>query len=92
MGPETALDVVMRAVWGMVYTDDTCTVSRWLQGIVKMTSVFVEVFGACGLTVSEKKTEVMTMPTPRAPVEKMRKEAAGQCYRREPRSRGLACS
>ena len=45
-----------------------------------MMSVFVEVSGACGLTVSEKKTEVMTMPTPRAPVEKMRIEAAGQRY------------
>ena len=40
----------------------------------------VEVFGACGLTVSEKKTEVMIMPTPRAPVEKMRIEAADQRY------------
>ena len=45
-----------------------------------MMSVFVEVFGACGLTVSEKKTEVMTMPTPRATVKKMRTEAAGQRY------------
>ena len=46
----------------------------------KIISVFVEVFGACGLTVSEKKTEVITMPTPRAPVEKMRIEAAGQRF------------
>ena len=28
MGPETALDVVMRAVWGMLYADDACIVSR----------------------------------------------------------------
>ena len=41
---------------------------------------FFEAFGACGLTIFEKKTEVMTMPTPRIPVEKMRIEAAGQQY------------
>ena len=71
----------MRAVWGMLYADDTCIVSRSPQGTAKMMSVFVEVLGACGLTVSDKKTEVMTMPTPRAPVvEKMRIEAAGQRY------------
>ena len=28
MGPETALDVVMRAMWGMLYADDACIVSR----------------------------------------------------------------
>ena len=65
MGPETALDIVMRAVWGMLYADDACIVSRSPQGIAEMMSVFVKVFGACGLTVSEKKTEVMSMPTPR---------------------------
>ena len=77
---ETALDVVVRDVWGMLHADDACIVSRSPQGIAKMMSVFVEVFGACDLTVSEKKTQVMTMPTPRAPVEKMRIEAAGQRY------------
>ena len=66
MEPETALNIVMRAVWGMLYADDACLVSRSPQGIAKMMSVSVEVFGACGLTVSEKKTEVMTMPPPRA--------------------------
>ena len=80
MGPETALDIVMRAVWGMLYADDACIVSRSPQGIAKMMLVFAEVFGVCGLTVSEKKTKVMTMPLPRAPVEKMRIEASGQRY------------
>ena len=47
---------------------------------MKMISVFVKVFGTCSLTVSEKKTEVMTMPPPHAPEEKMRIEAAGQRY------------
>ena len=77
LGPETALDVVMHAVWGMLYADDACIVSRSPQGIAKIMSVFVEVFDACGLTVSEKKTEVMTMPAPRASVEIMRIEAEG---------------
>ena len=52
MGPETALGVVMRAVWGMLYADDACIVSRSPQGIAKMMSVFVEVFGACGICMS----------------------------------------
>ena len=52
MGPETVLDVVMRAVWCMLYADDACIVSRLRQDIAKIISVFVEVFGACGLTVS----------------------------------------
>ena len=81
MGPETARDAVMRAAWSMLYADDAYIVSRSPQDIAKMMPVFVEVFGACGLTVSEKKTEVMTIPTPRAPVEKMRIEAAGQRYK-----------
>ena len=54
MGPETALDVVMCAVWGMLYVDNACTVPRSLQGIVKVMSGFVTVFGVCGLTVSKK--------------------------------------
>ena len=27
MGPKTALDAVMRSVWGMLYADDACVVS-----------------------------------------------------------------
>ena len=34
-------------------------------------SVFVEVFGAFGLTISESKTETMSMPIPHAPTTQM---------------------
>ena len=32
MGPEPAMDYVHRAVWGMLYADDACIVSRELYG------------------------------------------------------------
>ena len=32
--PEPAMDYVRRAVWGMLYADDACTVSRSSQGLV----------------------------------------------------------
>ena len=33
MGPEPAMDYVLRAVWGMLYADDACIVSRSPQGL-----------------------------------------------------------
>ena len=62
MGPEPAMDYVRRAVWGMLYADDACIVSRSPQGLAKMMEVIVEVCRAFGLTVSAKKTETMCMP------------------------------
>ena len=59
MGPETALECVRRAVWGMLYTDDACIVSRSPRGLELMMAVIVEVCGTFGLNVSEKKTETM---------------------------------
>ena len=38
-GPELAMDYVRRAVWGMLYTDDACIVSRSPQGLAKMMGV-----------------------------------------------------
>ena len=32
VGPETALEFVRRAVWGMLYADDACTMSRSPRG------------------------------------------------------------
>ena len=55
IGPETALERVYRAVWGMLYADDACIVSRTPQGLERMMANLVDVFGAFGLTVSEKK-------------------------------------
>ena len=40
--------------------------SRSPRGLKQMMAVFVEVFGAFGLTISESKTETMCVPIPRA--------------------------
>ena len=50
MGPEPAMDYVRRAVWGMLYADDTCIVSRSPQGLAKMVEVIVEVCRPFALT------------------------------------------
>ena len=67
MGPEPAMDCARRAVWGMLYADEACIVSRSPQGLAKMMGVIVEVCRAFALTVSVKKTETMCMPPPRTP-------------------------
>ena len=67
MGPESAMDYVRRAVWGILYANDACIVSRSPQGLAKMMEVIVEVCRAFALTVSVKKTETMCMPPPRTP-------------------------
>ena len=67
MGPEPAMDYVRHAVWGMLYADDACIVSRSPQGVAKMMEVIVEVCRALALTVSVKKTETMCMLPPRTP-------------------------
>ena len=80
MGSEPAMDYVRRAVWGMLYADDACIVSRSPQGLAKMMEVIVEVCRAFALAVSAKKTETMCMPPPRTPRTMVRIEAAGQIY------------
>ena len=82
MGPEPAMDYVRRAVWGMLYADDACIVSRSPQGIAKMMEVIVEVWRAFALTVSAKKTETMCIPLPRTPRTMVQVEAAGQTFKR----------
>ena len=77
MGPEPAMDYVRHAVWGVLYADDACIVSRSPQGIAKMMEVIVEVCRAFALTVSTKKTETICMPPPRTPRTIVRIEAAG---------------
>ena len=61
---ETLLDRMRRAVWGMLYADNAGTVSRSPAGLARMMTVIVEVFGAFGLAVSEKKTETLLMRAP----------------------------
>ena len=80
-GPEPAMDYVRRAVWGMLYADDACIVSRSSQGLAKMMEVIVEVCRAFALTVSARKTETMCMPPSRTPRTMVRIEAAGQIYK-----------
>ena len=75
------MDYVRHAVWGMLYADDACIVSRSPQGLAKMMEVIVEVCRAFTLTVSAKKTETMCMPPPRTPRTMVQIEAAGQTYK-----------
>ena len=87
VGAETPLERAQRAVWGMFYADDAGVVSRSQEGLARMMTTIVEVFGEFGLTVSEKKTETLLM---RAPEKQPKKggspppplviEAAGQKY------------
>ena len=70
------MDYVRRAVWGMLYADDACIVSRSPQGLAKMMEVIVEVCRAFALTVSVKKTETMRMPPPCTSRTMVRIEAA----------------
>ena len=43
MGPEPAMEYVRRTVWGMLYLDDDCIVSRSPQRLAKMMERIVEV-------------------------------------------------
>ena len=87
-GAGTPLERARRAVWGMLYADDAGVVSRSQEGLTRMMTTIVEVFGEFGLTESEKKTETLLM---RAPEKQPKKggpppppplviEAAGQKY------------
>ena len=81
MGSEPAVDYVRRAVWGMLYADDACIVSRSPQGLASMMEVIVEVCRAFALIMSAKKTETMCMPPPRTPRTMVQIEVAGQTYK-----------
>ena len=81
MGPEPAMDYVRRAVWGMLYADNACIISRSPQELAKMMEVIVEVCRAFALTVSAKRMETMCMAPPRTPRTMVRIEAAGQIYK-----------
>ena len=59
VGPEPALERVRRAIWGMLYADDACIVSRSPHGLGRMMAVFVEVFGTFGLTISEQDGDLV---------------------------------
>ena len=75
------MDYVRRAVWGMLYADDACIVSRSLQGLAKMMEAIVNVCRVFALTLLAKKTETMCMTPPRTPRTMVRIEAAGKIYK-----------
>ena len=53
------MEMVRRAVWGILYADDAGVVSRPPRGLTRMMDVIVVACQEFGLTVSEKKTETM---------------------------------
>ena len=79
--PESKLDRTRRGVWGMLYADDACVASRLPEGLARMMTIVVDVCAAFGLTVSERKTEVMCVPPPNQQAPSVAIEAAGQRYR-----------
>ena len=59
MGPDSAMDYVFCAVWGMLYAADPRIVSRSPQELAKMMEVIVEACRAFALTMPAKETETM---------------------------------
>ena len=75
MGREPAMDYACRAVWSMLYADNTCIDSRPPQGLAKMIEVIVQVF---------QSFTAMCMPSPRTSWAMTRVEAAGKIYKQGP--------
>ena len=79
---EGTLEMVRRAVWGMLYADDARVVSTSPRGLTMMMDVIVVACQKFGLTVSEKKTEAMHLWShPYTALNALRIEAAGQRYK-----------
>ena len=68
IGPGTALECEGVLLGGVMYAGDGCIMSRSPRGLEWMMAVFVEVFGALGLAISENRTEIMCMPILHAPL------------------------
>ena len=79
---EGTLEMVRRAVWGMLYADDAGVVSTSPRGLTRMMGVIVVTCQEFGLTVSEKTTEAMHLWShPHTTSNALRIEAAGQRYK-----------
>ena len=80
---EGTLEMVRRAVWGMLYADDAGVVSTSPRGLTTMMmDVIIVACQKFGLTVSEKKTEAMHLWShPNTASNTLRIEAAGQRYK-----------
>ena len=73
------LEVVRRAVWGMLYADDAGVVSTSPRGLTRMVDVIVVACQEFGMTVLDKKTEAMQLWShPNAALNALQIEAAGQ--------------
>ena len=81
IGAEPAMAYVRRAVWGMLYEEDACIVSRSPQGLAKIMEVMIEVCQAFALTVSAEKTDIMCMSPPRKPRTMVRVKATRKIYK-----------
>ena len=79
---EGTLEMVRRAVWGMLYADDAGMVSTSPRGFTRMMGVIVVACQEFGLTVSEKKTKAMQLSShSHTAANALRIEAAGQRYK-----------
>ena len=79
---EGTLEMVRRAVWGMLYADDAGVVSTSPRGLTRMMGVIVVTCQEFGLTVSEKKTQAMHLWShSHTASNALRIEAAGQRYK-----------
>ena len=81
-GPETVMECVCRAEWGMLYADDACIVSRSPQGLERTMATLIDVLGAFGLTIFETQTETMSLPISHAPATPIAFTTTGQQYGR----------
>ena len=79
---EGTLSMVRRAVWGTLYADDAGVVSTSPRGLIRMMDVIVVACQEFGLTVSDKKIEVMHLWSQHSTEPNMlRIEAAAQRYK-----------
>ena len=74
--------MVWRAVWGVLYADEAGVVWKSSRGLTRMMDVIVVACQEFGLTVSEKKTELMNLWSDSSTASNaLRLEAAGQRYK-----------
>ena len=79
---EGTLEMVRRAVWGMLYADDAGVVPTSPRGLTRTMGVIVVACQKFGLTVTEKKTKAMHLWShPHTASNALRMEAAGQRYK-----------
>ena len=79
---EGTLEMVRRAVYGMLYADDAGVVSTSPRGLTRMMDVIVVACQEFGLTVSEKESEAMHLWShPNTASNALRIEAAEQRYK-----------